>query len=222
MHGIGNFLPGSVPKNTFAKYLDCSPDDIVEFSYEPLFDAEVRQRWWFKVLVSAATIALNSQSRWLSSGATVISDVLEDYIGDIVSYFFNTELRAEIQVELQRCLEAHPSAIILAHSLGSIVAIETIDRMGLKANNHVLVLTGCPVGSNIIGYFVRQAMQVKPSAQLHCQATLNLWGRLDPLSGMLQGYSILTENQLKTNLTHNWTAYIRAAGNYLKSKNITI
>jgi hypothetical protein len=220
VHGIGNFWPGSISKSTFAGYLGCTRGEIVEFSYEPLFDGNLRRQWWHKAIVTAAMLAVGSKLPWAATVAGMAADELEDRLGDIVSYFCNKELRTEIQGELQRCLEMFPGAIVLAHSLGSLVALEAIAKMGDQRQGITLILMGCPAGSRWLGALVRRCLAVKSSATIGCRLICNIWGDHDPLAGPIQGFGIRPENQLSVRLGHDWGEYVRVVGPYLKSKNI--
>lgn len=67
----GNFLPGSISKSTFARYLGCTRSEIVEFHYEPLFDGSLRRQWWHKAIVTAAMLAVGSKLPWAAPVAGI-------------------------------------------------------------------------------------------------------------------------------------------------------
>ena len=193
IHGIGNAEPGW--SDLLRVDLDIPQEDWIEFHYDDLMD----RSFFNRVVVAATKIYL---SHTYGPEAAALAGGAEDYINDIISYFVMNGSRLEIQVRLKGILKENPDAIILAHSLGSVVAYETLKNFDLKA--HTLITLGSPLSKFVVKKFLRVPEKTRPNVV----NWFNVWSLFDPISGVIDGLGCNKKEQFKIKNTHNLLKYV--------------
>lgn len=195
IHGIGNSQPGW---SEFLRLeLDIPSQDWIEFYYEDLMDRSIFNQavvWFSRMLVTR--IASNEVA-----GLTAIS---KDYLNDIVTYFLLSRSRKTIQLRLKYILEAHPDAIILAHSLGSVIAYESLKCFALKA--HTLFTLGSPLSKDL----VKRLLHVPDFKRPKVTYWFNIWGRFDPIGGRIRGLGCKAKEQSEIPNAHDLLVYVHS------------
>ncbi len=193
IHGIGNAEPGW--SDLLRMDLDIPQEDWIEFCYDDLMD----RSFFHRMVVAAAKVWL---ARTYGPEAAILATGAEGYINDLVSYFVMNGSRLEIQVRLKAILKEHPDSIILGHSLGSIVAYETLKNFDLKA--HTLFTLGSPLSKFLVKKFLRVPEKTRPNV-IHW---FNVWSPFDPISGKIEGLGCNAKDQFKIKNTHNLLKYV--------------
>jgi hypothetical protein len=193
VHGIGKTQPGW--SDLLRVDLDIPQEDWIEFNYDDLMD----RSFFHKVIVGAAKIYL---AKTYGPEAAFIVSGAEEHINDLVSYFVMNGSRLEIQVRLKGILKENPEAIILGHSLGSVVAYETLKNFDLKA--HTLFTFGSPLSKFTVKKFLRVPEKSRPNVV----NWFNIWSRFDPISGPVDGLGCEKKDQFRIKNTHNLLKYV--------------
>lgn len=193
IHGIGDAQPRWSESLRLA--LDIPSEDWIEFYYDDLMDRSVLNQ----LVVKVTRIYLNYA--YGPEVVTLVND-MEEYVNDIISYFLARDSRLEIQLRLKAILKANPDAIILAHSLGSVVAYETLKNFNLKA--HTLFTFGSPLSKRLVQKF----LQVTDTSRPQLENWFNIWSLLDPVSGKIQKLGCYAKDQYRIRNTHNLLNYI--------------
>ncbi len=193
IHGIGNAQPGWSESLRLA--LDISREDWIECYYDDLMD----RSFFNRVVVTATRIYL---SHTYGPEATVLADSVEEYANDIISYFLSRNSRLEIQLRLKSILKANPDAIILSHSLGSVVAYEALKNFDLNA--HTFFTFGSPLSKRL----VQQFLQVPEKSRPQVVNWFNVWSVLDPISGKIENLGCQAKDQTRIRNTHDFLNYV--------------
>lgn len=193
IHGIGSAEPGW--SELLRVDLDIPQEDWIEFSYDDLMD----RSFFNRVVVAATKIYL---SHTYGPEAAALASGAEDYINDLISYFVMNGSRLEIQVRLKGILKQHPDAIILAHSLGTVVAYETLKNFDMKAN------TLFTFGSPLSKFMVRKFLRVLEKSRPNVKNWFNVWSRFDPISGEIESLGCDKKDQFKIKNSHNLLNYV--------------
>jgi hypothetical protein len=87
---------------------------------------------------------------------------VRSFTPDVAAYFFDQEQRRQIQHRLRQWLDSGPGPfVVVAHSLGSIVAYDVLHEMGRKGAGIPLWITvGSPLGIEEIQQRVRRPLSV--------------------------------------------------------------
>lgn len=195
IHGIGNAQPGW---SEFLRVdLDIPKKDWIEFCYDDLLERSVANR----LIVSATRLYL---SHAYGPEAMALATSAEDYINDIITYFLFQKSRLQIQLRLKTVLKKYPDAVILSHSLGTVVAYETLKNFDLKA--HTLFTLGSPLSKAL----VRRFLHVPDSKRPEVKYWFNLWGTFDPIGGKIEGLGCRAKEQIKLRVTHDFLGYVHA------------
>jgi hypothetical protein len=200
IHGIGDAQPGWSESLRFA--LDIPSEDWIEFYYDDLMDRSVLKQ----LIVKVIRIYLNYS---YGPEVAILVNSVEEYANDIISYFLSVKSRMEIQLRLRDILNANPDVIILAHSLGSVVAYETLKNFDLKI--HTLFTFGSPLSKGLVQKF----LQVPDISRPQLENWFNIWSLLDPVSGKIQKLGCYAKDQYRIRNTHNLLNYI-----YIQKKRI--
>jgi hypothetical protein len=102
--------------------------------------------------------------------------------------------------------------IILAHSLGSVLSYETLQRLDQSQLDKIKLCTfGCPLTSSFERWFLEvKVTEIKP------KVWINLWGTKDIVGGRpltIKGFD--QKNNYKFNTTHDELEYLTAAKNII-------
>lgn len=192
IHGIGDNKPGwSEPMRL---NLDIPKEDWIEFNYEDLMD----RSFFHKVVVTGTKIYL---THTYGPEASVMAEVAEDYINDIISYFVMNGTRLEIQVRLKGLLKENPDAVLIGHSLGSVVAYETLKNFDVRV--HSMFTFGSPLSKGLVRKFLRIPNQNRPDLI----NWINVWSMLDPVSGKINNLGCLPADQVHIHNSHALLPY---------------
>ena len=105
--------------------------------------------------------------------------------------------------------------IILAHSLGSVLTYEALQRLDQSQLDKIKLCTfGCPLTSSFERWFLRvKVTEIKP------QRWINLWGTKDLVGGRpltIKGFN--QKNNFKFNTTHDEIEYLTASKDIIISQ----
>lgn len=193
VHGIGNAQPGW--SESLSLDLDIPQENWIEFCYDDLMDQSALNQ----VIVAATRIYLTHtygpEVAALASGA-------EDYLDDIITYFLMGNARLAIQLRLNGILMENPDAIIVSHSLGTVVAYETLKNFPLKA--HTFFCLGSPLSKGLVKRFLKVPDKSRPNVR----NWFNVWSFLDPISGKIEDLGCQEQDQFKVQNTHNLLRYV--------------
>lgn len=107
--------------------------------------------------------------------------VLKRFIGDSAAYFFDKSKRAKIRERLMAALPRDPNqpVTVVAHSQGSVVAIEVLAELGRKIKVVKLVTIGSPLGLQEVQDLLDVPPKKKP---FHVPMGIEQWQNFaDPL-----------------------------------------
>lgn len=193
IHGIGNTKPGW---SEFLRLeLEIPQENWIEFHYDDLLDRSSFNR----LVVSAIRVLL---TRIAGRDAADLASAPKDYINDIVSYFMLKRTRKAIQERLAKELQANPDAIILAHSLGTVVTYETFKNFDLTA--HTLFTFGSPLSKKLLKRFLRVPDFKRPRVK----DWFNVWGMFDPIGGKVTGLGCKVKDQYRIHNAHDLLVYV--------------
>lgn len=176
IHGIGDHQEGWSNAEFVADVLEVEPESVLEFYYEDLMEADKKNKW-LKFLGSMA-------ARYYAGGiGAVVTGKVQDYLNDIFVYFLSTKTRRAIQARLDRFLVDHAQnqkVVLIAHSLGSVVAYETLkNRDWITGVKPKLITIGSPLSKRVV---VRM-LDVQLSVPVGLAGWVNIFNRLDPIAG---------------------------------------
>ncbi|WP_303674756.1 hypothetical protein [Vampirovibrio chlorellavorus] len=195
IHGIGNTQPGW---SEFLRLeLEIPQENWIEFHYEDLLDRSLFNR----LVVSAIGMLLTCIA---GRDAAALASMPKDYINDVVSYFWLKKTHNAIQARLAGVLQVNPDAIILAHSLGTVVAYETLKNFNLKA--HTLFTLGSPLSKGLVKRF----LQVPDFKRPKIRNWFNVWGRFDPIGGKINGLGCKVKDQFRIHNAHDLLVYVHS------------
>lgn len=180
IHGIGDHQEGWSDAEFVADILEVPAEDVLEFYYEDLMEADRKNRW-LKFLGKMAAKHYGGPLGAIAAGK------VQDYINDLVVYFFSSKTRRAIQQRLEGFLELHASngedVVLLAHSLGSVVAYETLkNREWISNIKPKLVTLGSPLSKKLV---VRM-LDVDPVIPIGLIEWVNIFNRFDPIAGRVK------------------------------------
>ena len=217
IHGIGN------PKTGWSNIASLNEPNItfIEFRYEDIFDNQWKRRFLSKLLSGAAAFAVfYFGTPRLATVSSQVMRQLEDTIGDIFSYFLNRQVRQAIQTRLATLLKRFPSAILMAHSLGSIVAYETLHNHKTISNQVTLITMGSPLGSPVLATIVKKMLSVPVKNRPSVAGWFNFYSPLDLLSGVIKNLGCRREDQYELKTLHAFHPYLHKAFEVLREKEI--
>lgn len=195
IHGIGQTKPGwSEPSRVL---LGVPQEDWIEFYYEDLMNRSFFQR----LTVAAAKFYLK---RTYGPEALVLTEMAQEHLNDIISYFVMNGTRLEILVRLKGILKQYPDCIILSHSLGSVVAYEALKNFDVQA--HSLFTFGSPLSKRIVRNFLRIPNSERPTLA----NWFNIWSFLDPISGKINQLGCRLKDQFRIRSSHALLSYIES------------
>lgn len=195
IHGIGDTQPGW--SESLRLDLKIPQEDWIEFYYDDLMDRSV----WNRMMVATTRIYL---TRTYGPEAATLANEAEEYINDLIAYFLISNARFAIQTRLKSILTENPDTLILAHSLGTVVAYETLQNFDLKA--HTFFCLGSPLSKRI----VRQFLKVPEKKRPHVTNWFNIWSPFDPISGQIQDLGCQKKDQFRITNSHNLLNYVRS------------
>ncbi len=195
IHGIGNAKPGW--SELLRLDLGIPESDWIEFCYDDLMSQNTVNR----LVVIATKVYLTHA---YGPEAAALAGIAEEYLDDLLAYFIGQSTRLAIQVRLKGILDANPDTLILAHSLGSVVAYETLQNFDLKA--HSLFTLGSPLSKSLVRKFLKVPAKSRPAVS----HWFNVWSRLDPVSGKIGGLGCLAEEQFKIRNSHDLLRYVHS------------
>lgn len=195
IHGIGNAQPGW---SEFLRLeLGIPKENWLEFYYDDLLDKSI----FSKLLISFVRKFLKHLA---GPEAAILDSISREYVNDILSYFLQKGMRAAIQSRLSKVLESNPDAIILSHSLGTVVVYETLKNFRLKA--HTLFTFGSPLSKDLVKRF----LQVPDFRRPKVVDWINVWGRFDPIGGKVTGLGCKVKDQIRINNAHDLFVYVHS------------
>ena len=100
-------------------------------------------------------------------------------VADIYDYFYNDTLRMQIQALMSAALAQRPE-IIIAHSLGTVIAYEALIRENIKIP--LLVTLGSPLGLHALQQQLRRVMHVEKLLPPQYDYWLNVADPFDPVA----------------------------------------
>lgn len=195
IHGIGDNQPGW--SDSIRQALDIPKEAWIEFNYEDL----MAQSFFNKVVVSATRIYL---SHTYGPEAAALGTEAEDSLNDIITYFMMNGTRLEIQLRLKELLQEHPDAIILSHSLGSVVAYETLKNF--RCPVYALFTLGSPLSKKMVQGFLKVPDKQRPAVNFW----FNVWSFFDPVSGKINNLGCAPTDQIHIKNTHILLNYINS------------
>jgi hypothetical protein len=195
IHGIGNAQPGW--SASLRLDLDIPPEDWLEFCYDDLMD----QSAFNQVIVAATRIYL---THTYGPEVAVLASGAEDYLDDIITYFLMGNSRLEIQLRLKSILLENPDAIIVSHSLGTVVAYETLKNFSLKA--HTFFCLGSPLSKGLVQRFLKVPDKSRPNII----NWFNIWSFFDPISGRIDNLECYPKDQFQIQNSHNLLNYVNS------------
>lgn len=195
IHGIGNTKPGW--SELLRLDLEIPKQDWIEFCYDDLMDRSFLNR----LLVGTTRLYLKHSQH---PEKETLAQSAEDHVNDVIAYFASNDTRVEIQIRLKEVLKRYPDAIILAHSLGSVVAYETLKNFDLKA--HALFTLGSPLSKNLVKKFLRVPNFARPKIAYW----FNVYGQFDPIGGRIDGLGCRIKDQFRIPNTHDLLGYVQS------------
>lgn len=192
VHGIGNYDKGWSKPLRIAKLLGIPSTVLDEVLYDDVFDNH-----WINLLLKPFAVWKLKKLLPIS----VVPQEVWDYAADIILYFLPFGPRKEAIKRVVDKLNREPGAIVLAHSLGSIVAYEAASQVSTP---FTLVTIGSPFGSVALRTLVKTSLGMphvldRPPVK----EWVNLYGTLDPIGGYIHGgclpddqYSVLSAHSL--------------------------
>jgi pimeloyl-ACP methyl ester carboxylesterase len=125
------------------------------------------------------------------------------------NYLLNEQKRALVLNRVLRTLPSSGDVVIVGHSLGSVIAMDLVDRLPAKVNVSALVTIGSPAGHVGMHKASGRISLRRPSSRVQWWA--NFWNVMDPVCG-LRGVSWLfpwaLDLQLNLGPTHASLAYL--------------
>ncbi len=195
IHGIGNAQPGW---SEFLRLeLNIPGPDWIEFYYEDLLERSPFNR----VVASLIRILLTRNAVPEAAGLALFP---KDYLNDLVSYFLLGKTRHAVQARLKETLETYPDAILLSHSLGTVVAYETLKNYNLKV--YTLFTFGSPLSKELVKRFLHVPDFRRPKVA----GWFNVWGRFDPIGGKIASLGCKAKDQFRINNAHDLFVYVHS------------
>jgi pimeloyl-ACP methyl ester carboxylesterase len=194
IHGLGDPEPGWSdkwdPESIFPNA------NIVEFTYDQHFDKTKLHGISGFLLRSAAQYYL---------GRAEVGDFVSEYLDDLLVYFLvGAKAKRNIHTSLATLISEQRKAlpenniILLGHSLGGIVAYQTLLEHP-DAKVEVLGTLASAMGGEL-SPLVKMLTKVKGKPD-NCEYFLNVYARFDPLSGELAD-RYQTNRQIRINADH--------------------
>jgi pimeloyl-ACP methyl ester carboxylesterase len=219
IHGIGNHKPTwAEQKEAYAK-LGVPQEDVITFYYEDLLEKSAGNLF-LKMAAKAAVMAFFPH-------ASFATGPIMDYINDILIYIpWPYKTRNKIIAKLVDLLKIFPNAIVVGHSLGSLVAYDAFKwspTMGHDPSQHTFISVGSPIGGPVIEEILErmgfhspkeQAPENKFALKGLVKKWINIYGTLDPISGKIDK-EFQVDKQLGIRNTHAVSPYLRAAAPFV-------
>ncbi|MCE6998011.1 hypothetical protein LZG04_24895 [Saccharothrix sp. S26] len=121
--------------------------------------------------VRAAARAVGKRLPWLASG------VLEAFVRDVHTYLSVRVVAEEVNERVRRELDGG-SAVVVSHSLGSIVAYQVLHELGRRVEVPLFVTVGSPLGIPV----VKSYLEGKPSKPPNVRRWVNGSDERDPVA----------------------------------------
>ncbi|MBX2861170.1 MAG: hypothetical protein KTR14_08040 [Vampirovibrio sp.] len=205
VHGIGDATPGWTKAINAAELLEVSPERIEEFVYEDILE----KNWFHQMTVTAAKLYLQYQ---FGSLAANLANQGQDYIDDVLAYFFVPGVRNKILDRLAQVLNRYPNALLVGYSLGSVICYEGLKNRLTSDHKVTFISLGSPLSKRV----VRQFLKVPDKSRPQVSNWFNFYGTLDPVSGGIKHLGCYPEDQFKITAGHQFSRYLLAVKNFLK------
>ena len=171
VHGIGNHHSGWTDslKNLLPLWAELN-----EFTYEGELEAAafgrlgklLQRPLWSDMAALGAGIAWGTAAgtfvRWMGPK---IQALLGDYSVDIPAYFVSQSVFEASRNKLIELLKQTPGALVVAHSLGSVLAYEVIQHLeqegSVPLEDVELVTVGSPLGRRLIHWLLRKRTPIR-------------------------------------------------------------
>jgi hypothetical protein len=95
-------------------------------------------------LTAPLRLGLDWLSRRTGRGADVLARIMTAVLGDVYAYLTRPPVRRRVREVVAEAIAEHRPRIVLAHSLGSVVAYEVLHELGTPVE--LLVTLGSPLG----------------------------------------------------------------------------
>lgn len=145
IHGIGEMPPVTPLKESWDKALFGSSAPFSEFAYwsdiakPELFLMDPLHRAFYNRM--EAEMMKRTPVAFSQEGA--VEWFTQRYVRDVYFYFYNSAYRQHVQSRLEEVLKRGPVDILIAHSLGSVVAFDVLSK-GYECK--LLLTMGSPLG----------------------------------------------------------------------------
>jgi hypothetical protein len=196
IHGIGAQEPNWWEEYNLPVLFedDHGKAEVIPYTYRTELDGGGFRVWANKLIVHQILKPHKSLNRWNPW----------DWSEDCAVYFGDMPTRRRIWLGLRSLIEQNPDALILAHSLGSVVLLETLCVYFGHVPNPIITM-GSPLGHAPIRWWVNNDVHTQKVAD----RWINLHGDDDCIAGPIPDYGV-TEN-IETQGNHSLTKYLNEA-----------
>lgn len=220
IHGIGNHKPGWSKSFRLHELFQIPKSDVIEISYEGQLEQGYLNRYAAPALSLAAQVAMSMYVSPLVPAGAVTRHVL-DYLADIPAYMENTKVRTAVESLIFSVLSANPGATVLAHSLGSIAVMRTLQTYGKQCGYPRVVLLGSPLSRALV---LKMAHLDSQRMDWPVRDLFAIYGKRDliagvwPLSGQIKAFGLTELDNYPIDNGHDLPAYLTAAQTILKNR----
>ena len=220
IHGIGNHKPGWSKSFRIQEIFQIPEADVIEISYEGQLEQGYLNRYAAPALSLAAQVAVSLYVSPLVPAGAVTRNVL-DYLADIPAYMENAQVRTAVESLIFSVLSANPGATVLAHSLGSIAVMRTLQTYGKQCGYPRVVLLGSPLSRGLV---LKMAHLDSQRIDWPVRDLLAIYGKRDlisgvwPLSGQIKKFGLTELDNYSIDNGHELSAYLTAAQTILKTR----
>jgi len=213
IHGIGNHKPGWSKSFRIHELFQIPEADVIEISYEGQLEQGYLNRYAVPALSLAAQVAVSLYISPLVPAGGVTRNVL-DYLADIPTYMENTQVRTAVESLIYSVLSANPGATVLAHSLGSIAVMRTLQTYGRQCGYPRVVLLGSPLSRGLV---LKMAHLERQNTNWPVRDLLAIYGKRDliagvwPLSGQIKVFGLTDLDNYAIDNGHDLPVYLKAA-----------